>query len=444
MLPGSLLRLIESAGSSTIGRRVLHGFSWAMVGAVTAKMFAIVSSVFIARALGGESYGELGIIQSTVGIFQLFAGFSLGLTASKHVAQYRHHDPQRAGEIIVLSSCVAIVTGGLVALVFLFAGPWLAAHTIAAPHLADLLAIGGLLLFLGALNGAQVGALSGFEAFKEQAQLTVFNGFSSLLFLITGVLVAGLRGVVWAMVIVSVLNWLATHLMLRKVMTNAGVQFHFSGAQRNIKVLKRFSLPAVLMALLVTPINWACNVLLINQPGGYVQMGIYNAALQWYNTVMFIPLALGKVLNSIFAERLGANDTQGVKKILAETTKIILPIALTVLIFASIFSDTIMGLYGDEFRSGTSALVVLLLTACLYAATIPFWQAITASGNMWAGLAINAVWACILLVVTYLLIDMGALGLGIARFTAYLVYAVIVYVYVSKRISMTSRSIDSF
>ena len=53
----------------------------------------------------------LGMIQSTVGGFGTFAGFGLGVTAAKHVAESRRSEPARAVRIIVLSSIVAIVTG---------------------------------------------------------------------------------------------------------------------------------------------------------------------------------------------------------------------------------------------------------------------------------------------------------------------------------------------
>ena len=53
------------------------------------------------------------MIQSTVGMFGVFAGFGLGLTATKHVAEFRQSDPERDGLIIGLSALIAIGTGGL-------------------------------------------------------------------------------------------------------------------------------------------------------------------------------------------------------------------------------------------------------------------------------------------------------------------------------------------
>ena len=86
-----------------------------MAGAVISRGLMLAATVLVARMLGKTVYGELGMIQSTVGMFGVFAGFGLGLTATKHVAEFRQSDPDRAGRIINLSCLVAVFTGGLMA-----------------------------------------------------------------------------------------------------------------------------------------------------------------------------------------------------------------------------------------------------------------------------------------------------------------------------------------
>lgn len=424
VLPGPFRRLLGRAESSTLGRRLLHGLSWAMAGEIGAMFFPLVSSVLVARTLGRETFGELGIIQSTVGMFQVFAGFSLGLTANKHVAEYYRSDPVRAGQIIAMSGIFALLTGGLVALLFLFAAPWLASNTIAAPHLTNLLRIGGILLFLGALNGAQSGALSGFEAFRVQTLLTVLNGFISPLLLVAGVLSGGLYGVVWAMVMVSVCNWAATHLMLRRVMANAGVPFCFAGAMRNLKVLRTFSLPAVMGGLLVTPVDWACNALLVNQPDGYAQMGIYNVAMKWFNMVMLVPRVVGNVVTPILSERFGANDNRSIAKVLSVCMKANGAVAIVVVTVGGLCSHLIMRIYGAEYENGWPTLIIILLTAGLLAILAPVGQVIAASGKMWTGFSMNLAWGLIFLALSYLMVTHGAFGLASAKLMAYGFHAI--------------------
>jgi len=166
--------------ASDIGSRLARGVFWSMAGAVISRGLMLCATVLVARMLGKTGFGELGMIRSTVGMFGIFAGFGLGLTATKLVAEFRSSDPSRAGRIISFSWKVAMLTGGLMALGLFVVATWLAEHTINAPHLTGVLRIGGLILFINALNGAQTGALAGFEAFKTIAYVNLFgSGWSS-------------------------------------------------------------------------------------------------------------------------------------------------------------------------------------------------------------------------------------------------------------------------
>jgi len=287
--PSFLRPLFDRVENSPIGSRLARGVFWSMAGSVISRGLMLCATVLVARMLGKTVYGELGMIQSTVGMFGVFAGFGLGLTATKYVAEFRRSDPDRAGRIIGLSGLFAMLTGGVIAIgLFIFA-PWLSEHTINAPHLASVLRIGAMILFINALNGAQTGALSGFEAFKTIAHVNLFVGLISFPILVCGAYFGDLTGAVWALAINLSFNWLLNHLALCKEAKHYRVPFTFKNCTREWSVLWRFSLPAALSGALVGPVNWACGALLVNQPDGYGEMGIYSAANQWRFAILFIP-----------------------------------------------------------------------------------------------------------------------------------------------------------
>jgi len=409
--------------SSPIGYRLAKGTLWSMAGAVISRGLMLCAMVLVARMLGKTVYGELGMIQSTVGMFGIFAGFGLGLTATKHVAEFRQKNPERAGRIIGLSWLVATVTGSLMALgLFIFA-PWLAEHTINAPHLAVVLRIAALILFINALNGAQTGALSGFEAFKTIAYINLFVGLISFPILVGGAYFGGLTGAVLALAINLGVNCLLNHLALRKEFCRYKVPFTFRKCGRELSILWKFSLPAVLAGSLVGPVNWICNALLVNQPDGYGEMGIYSAANQWYAILLFLPGVLGSVVLPVLSERLGQKDAKQSLKTMALAIKVNALFVLPLVLIVSIASPYIMSLYGEGFRSGWPTLVVVLLTTGVLAVQTPVGQIIAASGKMWLGFAMNAGWALLFIVSTLLLIDLGSLGLATARLFSYIVHA---------------------
>jgi len=81
----------------------------------------VLMLAILARTLGKAGFGELAILQSTVGMFSVFAGFGLGLTSTKYIAELRWSDPQRAARISAVSLLVGLCTGAVTALImFLF------------------------------------------------------------------------------------------------------------------------------------------------------------------------------------------------------------------------------------------------------------------------------------------------------------------------------------
>ena len=88
MLPVGPYATLARIEASKIGYRLAMGAFWSMAGAVISRGLMLAAWVLVARMLGKTGYGELGMIQSTVGMFGVFAGFGFGLTATKHVAEF--------------------------------------------------------------------------------------------------------------------------------------------------------------------------------------------------------------------------------------------------------------------------------------------------------------------------------------------------------------------
>lgn len=422
--PSAVHPFIKRIKASEVGSRLARGVFWSMAGTAISRGLMLCATVLVARMLGKTGYGELGMIQTTVGMFGVFAGFGLGLTSTKYVAEFRQSDPERAGRIIGLSGLFTIGTGSLMVLGLLIFAPWLAEHTISAPHLTGVLRVGAIILFVNALNGAQTGALSGFEAFKSIAHVNLIVGLISFPILICGAYFGGLTGAVWALGINLCINWLLNHLALRKEARRYGVPFSFRACGREWPVLWKFSLPAVLAGSMVGPVNWACSAMLVNRPDGYGEMGIFSATNQWYVLLLFIPDILGKVVLPVLSDQFGQGNTKQLTTTLVLTIKVNLLIVTPLVLVASIASPYIMGLYGKGFGDGWPTLVVVLMTAGILAIQTPVGQIIAATGRMWLGCVMNMGWALTFIVSTVLLVDHGSLGLASARLLSYTIHSI--------------------
>jgi O-antigen/teichoic acid export membrane protein len=424
--PVAVHPFLKRIEASDVGLRLARGIFWSVAGSVISRGLMLCATVLVARMLGKTVYGELGMVQSTIGMFGVFAGFGLGMTATKHVAEFRRCDPERAGRIIGISGLFAMLTGGLMALGMLILAPWLAECTISAPHLDGVLRIGALILFISALNGAQTGALSGFEAFKTIAHVNLFIGLISFPILVTGAWFGGLTGAIWALAINLGFNWLINHLALRKVARRYSVPFTLTGCCREWPVLWKFSLPAALSGALVGPVNWACGALLVNQADGYAEMGLFSAANQWRIAVLFIPGMLGQVLLPLLSNLNGESAGLKYQKVLVLNVFLNFGIALAAVLPLVLLANYVMSAYGPGFEKGAGVLRILSGSAVLVAVNSVVGQSISSRGKMWVGFTFNALWGVVLLTTASILLHKGygAFGLAYATLIAYILHTI--------------------
>jgi O-antigen/teichoic acid export membrane protein len=427
--------ITETWAADSLRGRFARGAVWSLVGAVISQGASLAASVITARLLGREQFGEYGMVQSTVGMLGIFAGLGLGLTATKYVAQFRTRDPERAGRIVALGSAVAIVSGGLMALTLLAAAPVLAVKTLNAPALADELRIASLLLFFNALNGAQLGALTGLEAFQATARINLLRGLIAVPVTAIAVLSWGLPGAVWALVSISAVACLLSQISLRAHCLALGIHTRLSSGWKERRVLWTFSTPAFLSGALVGPALWAANTMLVNQPGGYGEMGVFSAASQWRNAIGFIPAVLAQFALPILSNLNGERDASRYNKALRWNLILTATAAVAVAVPVALAAPQIMRLYGRDFQQGWLVLALSAATAAISCINGVVGTAILSAGSVWIGLAFNAMWAAVLLAGCYYLIPSRlALGLAGSMLGAYIAHTVWQALYLRHRL----------
>jgi O-antigen/teichoic acid export membrane protein len=172
---------------------------------------------------------------------------------------------------------------------------------------------------------------------------------------------------------------------------------------------------------LVGPINWACGAMLVNQPNGYAEMGLYSAANQWRIAILFLPGMLGRVLLPLLSSLHEESSTQKFKKVLVFNLLLNIGIALIVVCPLLLFASFIMDLYGPGFEQGANVLRILSFSCVLVTINSVVGQAIISKSKMWTGLTFNALWGIVLLVSTYMFLrnGYGALGLAYSTLIAY-------------------------
>jgi O-antigen/teichoic acid export membrane protein len=432
--PAVLRPLLDRIEASDTGYRLARGAFWSFTGAVISRGLTFVASILVARILGRTGYGEVGMVQSTVGLFGSLAGFGMGLTATKHVAEFCQSDPNRAGRVVTLAGLVALLTAGPMALGLLALAPWLAVHTIGAPHLAGALRIGAGLLLLGALNGAQTGALAGFEAFKTIAQVNLLVGLISFPILVSGAYFGGSVGMVWALTINMGANWLLNHIALRAEAHRHGVPLAFRHCRRELPMVWSFSLPATLGSAMVVPVTWACYTILVHQPQGYGQLGVYSA-IQYIKQIPEVLLAVLMVpLLPVLSERFAAREIASYNRTLSCAFGLSLGLIVPVSLLQTALPSLTLLFLGPDYQGNTAVVQWLMLHSMLAGLSTPLASVIASVNRMWFGFVYNFSWGLCFAGLTLLLAPRhGAVGLAAAFSAAYLLMGIASVLYIAWR-----------
>jgi O-antigen/teichoic acid export membrane protein len=428
--------------ASPTRRRLASGAFWAGVGGLISRGIVVSASFIIARILGQTQFGEYGVVNSTAAMLSAVAGFGVGTTATKYVAELKFTDQKRAGRIIALSSMITWISGALYGIVFIAFAPWLAEKTLGAPHLAGVLRISSISVFLGVINGAQTCSLAGFEAFSVSAFINMGCGLLQAIFVVMGAYWGGVKGAVIGMAVSTCVTVITTSCLLRKEMERFGIGSWWREAWSEWPVLVKFSLPAFLITMVAGPVTWAGNAILANQPNGYAELGVLNATNQWYAAVAFLPSLITTAALPVFAERYGANDSSSSLRIMKGMMSMTAIAVIPLLIVLSLASKMIMLAYGAGFETGYRVLVLSIITAGVHAIVTPCWFFLMASGRMWVCLIMNLGWGLIFLIGILSLVKFGAEGVAGTRLMAYVLHGfwIVGYVFLSNRQKTKSNS----
>lgn len=416
--------LYQRLAASSIAKRLARGSLWSLFGSASSRILVLVSMILVARVLGQESFGELGLIQATLGVAGMMAGFGLGATATRFVAQHAVTDPDRAGRVIALVMQITWITVFLAAGILVLASGPLAIRVLEAPQLKTALSWGVLLMAANVLRGIQSGIFAAVERFDLIAKLNLLEGMVSLLAMVVLAHYLGVQGALLGLAAAALAAWIIGRLMLGEILRSRGIVVRWRGCWADWQILHGFALPSFLANLVATPVLWFCMTLLARQPNGYAELGLYNAAYQWHGPMIFIPMIVMSVSIPVLVQEWEAGEVQRFRKVTLWICALTLLIALPPAALVAALSPWVLDLYGSGFRDGWLIMVLILAAAPLHGLSKIASGALLGMNKAWLVLFVNLLWGATLMALAVWLTPVwGALGLATAFLAAYSVLA---------------------
>ena len=406
----------------SIMQRLLQGIKWNFLDVVIVSGGNLAVSILAARLLGVDDFGAFSIVKSTVYMLATVAGLGLGWTATKYIAELKTDDLGKMGRILGLCQLMAgsvsfIFAGGL----FFFAAE-IATGPLQAPKLINPLQMAAVYILFTTLNGYQIGAMMGFEAFRKLAFLNCAQTLFSLI--CTGVFIWswGLAGAASALGLTAFLNWFLYHKALKKEMYNYGVKVSYVQLGREMTILMSFAFPAAISGIIGSIAVWLGNALLVRQEQGLAEMALFAVAGNIRSLVLFFPSLVTRVASPMLCSVAGEKTNSGYAKLFWLNIIVTIGAAVIVALSAALLAPWLLVAFGKGYLGGTGVLAVIAAMSVIEVAANSFYQTLFVQGRLWWQVGVIVLWSVTLLGVTAVTVESeGAIGLGYAYLAAHVV-----------------------
>jgi len=226
----------------------------------------------------------------------------------------------------------------------------------------------------------------------------------------------GVDGATAGLAASAALRWIVFRVVLRKEALRWGIVPQRRSGWKEREILNNFAIPAAMSGFSYGPASWCATAILVRQLNGYSELGLFTAAANLRNAMMFLPLLINNVMVSLLNNHKAEKRVGGFAAIQAlniRTTLISAGIGGCALAAAGPF---LLPFFGRDFGKAYPVLLIMILYALLEASATAAYQLIQSYEKMWAALLFIIVPRDIALVIgAYLLAPMfGARGLALS------------------------------
>ncbi len=211
-----------------------------------------------------------------------------------------------------------------------------------------------------------------------------------------------------------------------------------SESELSTKALFKVSIPLLLGQSMMLIMGKVDLFMLANMTSSD-KVGIYNIALKLSMLAYMGLMAVNSIAAPKFSEIHSSGDIDALKKIVQQSTKTIFWVTFPVILLFLIFPDTILGVFGDEFKLAAMALIILSISKMFSAisGSVGTFLQMVGKQNVFQNILIFT--AIINIVLNYTLIPKyGIDGAAFASAISGVIWNVLMIIYIKKNFGFYS------
>jgi O-antigen/teichoic acid export membrane protein len=362
--------------SKILNNPFIRSSFYSLLGGILSKGFSLIGIILVARNLGKETFGEIGVITSTLLLLAPFCSLGISYSANKIISQ-EVDDPIRSNTVIGVS-LISTIVFSLIGWALIVFGFWVVVsfYSSAAIELSSnidyiLIFLVGFYLFLLINVNTLIGLYTGLNRLKSLVAYQGISGFFSIPLYYYMSLHMGIHGAFSAFVLtqLSLFTFLVygirgeIYTYLKRSLSD------FFPCLQNIL---RLGVPLGLSDGVYAVTNWLLIILLLNR-GGIGEVGLFNAAIQWLMIIVFLPTNMSSVLLA-YLSKLALSNQLNHRKLFKYNLVAVFIFSSIFSIFFIVYSDSISKIYGDDFSGISEVISILILSAVPITITNVFFQ----------------------------------------------------------------------
>lgn len=420
---------------TSLKSRLIRAASWSTAGTGIAQICLLFASVLIARRLGSDDFGRLGLIQSTLNTMIAFVVPTFGWALMRVPATARDSATRQQ---LVKSATTLLIVGGLTSWILsaglMMLAPWICEKLFKETDSWKALRIAALSVFATGVFTLETSLLMGEEAFHKVAILNSLRGILLAFFMVVGAFWSGLTGVVWGITFCSYLFMIAGGIQIRHLFRKRTPSIHSNLQQHSFHVLRNESLPSFLSTIVGSLTIWLGNILLVRTSDGLTEVALFNAANHWKTMLLFVPTQINQSTIPIMANLWSTYELRQFRQSIHTILLSNLAVAGIPAIVVALAANWILHFYQLGSLANPLVLQLLVLSGVMSALCGGLGSAMIAMGQLWHGLLVNFVWAIVFILIAVSFQKQGAIGLSAAYLVAYTILFSISFVWVKSAI----------
>ena len=426
---------------SLLRRRLVRAVRWSVLGAGVAQGVFLLASILVARLLGNEDFGRLGLMQLTLNTLVTLISPSFGWSIMRAAAMMQAQEREALAPLLNSLMMVGALTSGCLSVGLLLLAPMICTHWFTDPKSTSTFQIGALSVFANGYFSLIVSLFAGLEAFRGVALLNTVRGLLLGMLLLAGAYWGGLNGAAAGFTIASVLGAAIAWYVMRRMLRHYHLTLQSHNWQRAYHLLAQISLPSFLSTVVGSFTLWAGGVFLTRHPDGLHQVAVFNASNQWRSVLLFLPTQISQASAPIMANLWGQGDINRLKIIIRSNLLLILLAYGLPCVAILAFSSYVLHLYLLAGSQESQALRLLTLSGLMSAMCSVLGYTMIAMGKGWQSLTVNLMWMAIFLTLAALWLGDGALGLSKSYLISYAILFVIALGYVGSVINKQQEAV---